>query len=120
MAGNVSFSNATITGILNRLSKRGLIERRRADEDKRCVLVKLTDLGKGTLADAPSLMHDRFVKEFEKLENWEQTLLLSFLQRITSMMEVEDLDTMPMLVGGEVIEAFLANPVQDDVRINQK
>ena len=76
-----------------------------------------------TLANAPSLVHDRFVKEFEKLENWEHTLLLSFLQRIASMMKMEDLDTVPMFVGreiSEVTEASLANPVQDDVRVNKK
>jgi DNA-binding MarR family transcriptional regulator len=112
LAGNVSLSNATITGILNRLSKRGLIERRRADEDKRCVLVKLTDLGKRTLANAPSLLHDRFVKEFEKLENWEQTLLLSSLQRIASMMEVKDLDAVPMLASREISEVTEA-PLPD-------
>jgi DNA-binding MarR family transcriptional regulator len=91
LAENVSVSNATITGILKRLSKRGLIERRRADEDRRRVHVKLTDLGKRALANAPSLLHDHFVKEFEKLENWEQTSLLSSLQRMALMMEVRDL-----------------------------
>ncbi len=117
LAENVSLSNATVTGILDRLSKRGLIERRRDDEDKRRVLVKLTDLGKKALANAPSLLHDRFVKAFEKLENWEQTSLLSSLQRVASMMEVKDLDAAPMLVSreiSEVTEDALANAVQDD------
>ena len=79
LAESVSLNNATVTGILKRLSKRGLIERRRTDEDKRRVLVKLTDLGERALANPPSLLHDPFVKEFEKLENWEQTSLLSSL-----------------------------------------
>jgi DNA-binding MarR family transcriptional regulator len=117
LAENVSVSNATITGILKRLSKRGLIERRRSDKDRRRVLVKLTDLGKTTLANAPSLLHDRFVKEFEKLENWEQTSLLSSLQRIASMMEVRDIDATPMRVSREIsdaTEAPLAKPVPQD------
>lgn len=117
LAENVSVSNATVTGILNRLSKHGLIERRRTDEDKRRMLVKLTDLGERALANAPPLLHDRFVKEFEKLENWEQTSLLSSLQRIASMMELKDLDAASMLVSGEISEVTedpLANPVQDN------
>jgi DNA-binding MarR family transcriptional regulator len=117
LAENVNLSNATVTGILNRLSKRGLIERRRADEDKRSVLVKLTGLGKRALVNAPSLLHDRFVKEFEKLENWEQTSLLSSLQRIASMMEVKNLDAAPTLISREISEVTEdppANPVQDD------
>lgn len=117
LAENVSLSNATITGILNRLSKPGLVERRRANEDKRRVLVKLTDLGKRTLANAPSLLHGHFMTEFEKLENWEQTSLLSSLQRIASMMEIKDLDAAPMRVIkeiSEVTEDRLINPVEDD------
>lgn len=117
LAENVNLSNATVTGILDRLSKRGLIERRRADEDKRSVLVKLTDLGKRALANAPTLLHDRFVKAFEKLENWEQTSLLSTLQRIASMMEVKNLDAESRLVSREISEVTKdspANPVQDD------
>ena len=110
LAENVNLSNATVTGILNRLSKHGLIERRRADEDKRSVLVKLTGLGKRALANAPSLLHDRFVEEFEKLENWEQTSLLSSLQRIASMMEVRNLDAARTLVSRKISEAHRGSP----------
>jgi hypothetical protein len=74
-------------------------------------------LGKRALANAPSLLHDRFVKEFEELGNWEQTSLLSSLQRIASMMEVKNLDAAPTLVSREISEVTedpLADPVQDD------
>ena len=112
LAESVSVSNATVTGILNRLSKRSLIERRRADEDKRRVLTRLTDLGERALANAPSLLHDRFVAEFEELENWEQTSLLSSLQRIASMMEVKDVDAASTLVRAETAEV-IDDPVAD-------
>lgn len=104
LAKNVSLGNATVTGILDRLSKRGLIERRRADEDKRRVLVKLTNLGVGTLSNAPSLLQGRFVTELERLADWEQTLLLSSLQKVALMMEVKDPDVAPLLVSGEISE----------------
>ena len=104
LAKNVSLGNATVTGILDRLSKRGLIERRRADEDKRRVLVKLTNLGVGTLSNVPSLLQDRFVTELERLADWEQTLLLSSLQKVALMMEVKDPDVAPLLVSGEISE----------------
>ena len=116
LAKNVSLGNATVTGILDRLSKRGLIERRRAEQDKRRVLVKLTDLGVGTLENAPSLLQDRFVTEFEKLADWEQTLLLSSLQRVASMMEAKDLDAAPLLVSGEISEVT-EDPLSDPLAV---
>lgn len=41
----VHLSHATVTGILDRLEKRGLVQRQRSDRDKRRVQVRLTPSG---------------------------------------------------------------------------
>lgn len=41
----------TATGIATRLEKKGLIERRRADEDKRVVTICISDAGKAAIRD---------------------------------------------------------------------
>lgn len=102
LAKNVSLSNATVTGILDRLAKRELVDRRRSGNDKRRVLVKLTGKGAEMLSKAPLLLQDRFVSEFSKLADWEQNLILSSLQRVAHMMEAKDLDAAPLLVSGEI------------------
>ncbi len=87
LAKKANLSNATVTDILDRLEKRELITRMRSKHDRRKVLVKLTQKGFEVIQSVPSLAQERFRHEFEKLQDWEQSLILSSLQRIAAMME---------------------------------
>lgn len=102
LARAVHLSGPTVTGILDRLAKRGLVDRARNGQDRRSVTVRLTSAGEDVLAVAPSLLQDRFRHELVKLEQWEQTMLLAMLQRIAAMMDAESLDASPLLVPGPV------------------
>jgi len=92
-------SQATVTGILNRLEARGLIERRRAQDDKRRILAWLTPQGKAVLRDAPPLLSESFNERFGSLTDWEQTQLLSSLQRVAAMMEAHSVVVGVKLAG---------------------
>ncbi|HBL47553.1 MAG TPA: hypothetical protein DDZ90_29625, partial [Planctomycetaceae bacterium] len=50
----------------------------------------------------PSLLQDRFRRELLMLQQWEQTQMLSTLQRIASMMDAENIDASPVLSAGDV------------------
>lgn len=97
LARHVSLSHATVTGVLDRLEKRGLVQRVRSEEDKRKVLVSTTESGLVLQADAPSLLQEQFIARFQKLAAWEQTLILSSVQRIAAMMQAENLEVESML-----------------------
>jgi DNA-binding MarR family transcriptional regulator len=100
LAAAVHISQATMTGILDRLEQRGLVERTRDVQDRRSVTVTLTKEGKKFLQSAPSLLQDRFRTRLDELEPWEQTTMLSVLQRIATMMGAETLVAAPILVSG--------------------
>jgi DNA-binding MarR family transcriptional regulator len=102
LARRASLSPATVTSILDRLEKRGLVERERSQEDKRHVWVTATREGLELLLEAPPLLQQRFVSEFEGLEEWEQTLILSSLQRIAAMMDAGHIDAAPMLASASL------------------
>ena len=97
VAKAISLSQATVTGILERLVKRGLVSRQRSERDKRRVLIRITPDGEQILAQAPPLMQGSFLKQLEHLEDWEQAMILSALQRIVSMMGAEALSVAPIL-----------------------
>ncbi|TDO98222.1 MarR family winged helix-turn-helix transcriptional regulator [Marinomonas balearica] len=97
ISDNVSLSQATVTTILNRLEDKKLVERVRAQKDKRIVNARLTEIGQSTLGNTPPLLHEKFINEFNSLERWEQTQMLSTLQRIALMMDAEKLDAAPLL-----------------------
>jgi DNA-binding MarR family transcriptional regulator len=99
IAREARISAATTTGILGRLEKRGLICRRRGADDRRTVEAELTSEGREALVSAPSLLQDRFRDELARLEGWERSMLLSSLQRIALLMDVEELDASPHLVA---------------------
>lgn len=102
LASAVSLSQATVTGILDRLEKRNLVQRRRDEVDKRRVMVRVTKACEATLRATPPMLQESFVQEYSQLAEWEQSQLLSSLQRVVAMMEATDLDATPMLTTGAI------------------
>lgn len=94
LARNASLSLATVTTILDRLEKNECVTRVRDVADKRLVYVQATDKAKQIIQNAPTLLQEHFIEKFEKLENWEQSLLLSSLQRIAHMMNAQKIESM--------------------------
>ncbi|MFU8858071.1 MAG: MarR family winged helix-turn-helix transcriptional regulator [Deferrisomatales bacterium] len=86
LARAASLSPATVTGILDRLERRGLIDRVRSEEDRRRVLTRVTQAGRALLAAAPPPLQTRFLAGFRTLPDWEQSFLLGALQRLASLM----------------------------------
>ncbi len=97
LARAVSLSQGTVTSILDRLEKKNLLRRVRSTEDKRKVVVFLSKEGKSALALAPTLLQENFINSFQRLEDWEQHLLISSLQRVAEMMDAQNLDAAPYL-----------------------
>jgi DNA-binding MarR family transcriptional regulator len=62
---DVSFSNAT--GLIDRMEERGLVERVRVADDRRVVLVRVTDAGREILAEVEVLRNDILVRILDRL-----------------------------------------------------
>jgi len=97
IADRVSLSQATVTTILDRLEQRRLVYRVRSTQDKRKVHAHLTDDGADLLARAPEPLQEDFIKKFQSLAEWEQTMILASLQRVANMMDADDIDASPVL-----------------------
>jgi len=96
----ISLSQATVTSILDRLADKGLVYRERSTKDKRKVHAYLTEDAVALIKDAPAPLQKQFTKQFEALNNWEQSMMISSLQRIAQMMDAEDIDASPVLDVG--------------------
>lgn len=113
LAAAVNLSQATVTGILDRLERKSMVTRERDSTDKRKVMVSPTSVAEDALAGAPPLLQEHFSEAFEGLADWEQTQILSSLQRIVTLMEAGNVEAGPILITGpldatpEKTEAFL-------------
>ena len=100
VATAVNLSQATVTGILDRLEKKHMVERVRSTVDRRKVLVSPTAAAEAALADAPPLLQEHFTSAFVDLPDWQQSQILSSLQRIVALMEAGDVEAGPVLTTG--------------------
>lgn len=67
LAGKMYLHAATVIGILDRLEDRGLITRLRSRNDRRFVVVELSEQGKKMLKKSPQVAQGLIVKGFERL-----------------------------------------------------
>lgn len=113
LAEEVHLSRATITGILDRLSKRDLVVRERTNPDRRVVTLHLTEAGSELLDQAPSPLHSQLARRLSGLPPDKQSEIYEVLEEVVRMMEAEGLDAAPLLATGPVdatpaaIEEFL-------------
>lgn len=77
----------TVTGIVDRLERQGLVSRVRTQADRRRVLISLTTAGKRVLARDPSPLHAGFREQLLELPKAEQRQICDALERVASMME---------------------------------
>lgn len=105
LAKEMGLAQATVTSILDRLEKKALILRERGVEDKRKVWVTLTDTGLERLKSAPTVQQDLFVRHFEDLQSWEQSMMIACLERIAHMLDASHIDAAPMLGIGRLDRA---------------
>jgi len=103
IAKAVSLSLATVTTILNRLERNGIVNRARSSVDRRRVIVTLTEEGQLLKSSAPKPLQDSFVDRFTRLQSWEQHLIVASLERVAAMMDANDLDAAPLLASGDSV-----------------
>ncbi|MEF1291421.1 MarR family winged helix-turn-helix transcriptional regulator [Vibrio sp. M260118] len=102
LSANTNMSQATASIILDKLEEHLLIHRVRNAYDKRKVHALLTEQGKQVLIDTPTPLQQSFIDEFQRLEEWERSLILSSLQRVSAMMNAKDIHVAPVLELGHI------------------
>lgn len=92
LANLVSLSQATVTSIVDRLESKGLVVRTRSTKDRRVVFLSLTQEAQTYLRGRPSILHREFIEKFNKLDSWEQHMLLGAVERIAEMIKPTGID----------------------------
>ena len=104
IAQSMHLSQATITGIIDRLERQNLVVRTRSVTDRRKVIIELTDKGKEITKAAPSPLQETFAKKLRELPEENQSVISTILNQIVSMMEASDLEAAPVLQAGSILD----------------
>ncbi|MDY6890387.1 MAG: MarR family transcriptional regulator [Pseudomonadota bacterium] len=105
LAKEMNLAQATVTSILDRLERKQLVRRERSHIDKRKVLACPTEAGLELLKSAPATLQDTFVREFEEMHDWEQSMIIASLERVSQILGAHHIDAAPMLDIGALDRA---------------
>lgn len=87
----------TVVGILDRLEKRGLVDRSRSREDRRVVDVSLTEEGCRLVENSPEVASNKITHGLESLSIAELTIIYHGLDRLAGILGATDMP--PTLIG---------------------
>lgn len=94
-------TQATVTSLVDKLVARGMVKREKSQVDRRQVNIVITEAGQATLDAAPDPLQQRYVRAFQAMEDWEQSMIVAALQRVATMLDAEELDASPVLDHGD-------------------
>ena len=87
IAKDLRITVGTLTTAINRLIKKGYVERKRIEEDRRVVVVYLTESGKKVF-DEHTLFHKEMIDEVAKnFEDYELKVLTKALSKVSEFFE---------------------------------
>lgn len=115
LAREVHLSQATVTGIVDRLASGGWVERKRGEVDRRLVTIELTERARDLLATAPSALHEPFLSRLDALPEDEQARVHGLLEQVVAMMDAQHLPGTAIAVADVVAAEEPENDVASQV-----
>lgn len=106
LAAKLGISQATTSVMAQKLQNRGLIHRRRGQTDRRQSWLSLSPSGAKALRAAPDSIQASFEREFSKLAEWEQLMMVSNLTRVADMLKAEE-DAAPLIDSAPKLDHVL-------------
>jgi DNA-binding MarR family transcriptional regulator len=91
IAKHIMVSSSTVTGILDRLERKNFIARVRSFEDRRRIIITLTQSGEELARNAPPPIQQKIMKGLERLPDEEFEQVVGGLSKLTSLLDIDEL-----------------------------
>lgn len=95
----LSLNASTVTGIINRLEKKGLVAKLPKREDKRVSYITITAKGADLIQNTPELLHERLTQKLKSLSSERLEELQYAFKVIADFLDVDQLDASPILTA---------------------
>lgn len=100
VARRVQLSAATVSRIIERLARAGLVARARPANDRRRVCLTLTEAGVERYRTLPTPLQEQFLERLHALPEAETRAILDALRCTAELMDATELDAAPILTVG--------------------
>lgn len=90
-------NSSTVSGIINRLEKKGYLARLPKTGDKRIVNIALTSAGDKLLSTMPSLLHERLSEKLQKLNQAKLKSVEESLNTLIILLDIEQVEASPLI-----------------------
>jgi DNA-binding MarR family transcriptional regulator len=94
----VNLNSSTVSGIINRLEKKGYLARLPKAGDKRVANIVLTSSGDDLLKTIPPLLHEQLSERLKKLNDDELLKLENGLELLVGLLDIEKVDASPIIM----------------------
>lgn len=99
----LNLNASTISGILRRLEKKGLVEKLPKISDKRVILISLTTNGMKLLQSAPITFQQKLSEKLKALSPEKLQTIIDGIDILTNIMEVDEVDASPIITSEEYL-----------------
>jgi len=99
----LNLNASTISGILKRLEKKGLVAKLPKVSDKRVTLISLTANGMDLLQSAPITFQQKLSEKLQALPPEKLQTIIDGIDILTSIMEVDEVDASPIITSEEYL-----------------
>jgi len=82
----VFINNSTVTGIIDRLEARELVQRVRISKDRRKIHIEITEIGLQFIKDAPTPIHHQFTEQLGNMKQDDISMILWGLELLVDML----------------------------------
>jgi DNA-binding MarR family transcriptional regulator len=103
LSRNLFVTPSNITGIIDRLEKKQLVERIKKEGDRRVTLITLTDAGEELSKTLPDPIMKKFIAELADLEPEHVQLLAMAMNQILNLIDTEDVEEPSLELSGEPV-----------------
>jgi len=100
----LNLNSSTVSGIINRLEKKGYIARLPKAVDKRVVNIALTSAGGQLLEKIPALLHEQLSEKLQKLSQDTLDQVEESLNVLVNLLDIQEVDASPMITTGSEID----------------
>lgn len=95
----LNLNSSTVSGIIQRLERKGMIARLPKKGDKRVTNLILTAPGENLLRHVPPLLHDRLSIKLARIDERELMNIENVLEQLVDMLQIKGIEASPLIAN---------------------